>query len=138
MRGAGPARQSLGLAPSFETGRHAGARGQPFFRLAALGCVSAAMLSSATAQDAKPDVVEVHGKPLPLSCAEWKQNPDGSWTSIGALLVGTDTLKNVTLRAGKETKVLDEKCRNPGSSAPPAQGLSPAKHDRQKARPAAG
>ena len=63
------------------------------------------------ASDAKQDTVEVHGKALQLSCAEWKRNLDGSWTSIGALLVGADTLTNVTLRGAKETKALEEKCQ---------------------------
>ena len=81
-------------------------------RLAVLLSVSTAMISVALAQDAqqpKPDTVEVHGKALPLSCAEWRRNQDRSWTSIGALLVGTETM-NVTLRGPKETKVLEEKC----------------------------
>jgi hypothetical protein len=84
----------------------------PMLRLAILLSVSTAMISAALAQDAqqpKPDTVEVHGKALPLSCAEWRRNQDRSWTSIGALLVGTETM-NVTLRGPKETKVLEAKC----------------------------
>jgi hypothetical protein len=80
-------------------------------RLAALPFLFIAMSSAAMAEDAqqsKQDTVEVHGKALPLSCAEWKRAPDGSWTSIGALLVGTETM-TVTLR-GKDTKALEAKC----------------------------
>jgi hypothetical protein len=80
-------------------------------RLAALLFLCIAMSSAAMAQDAqqsKQDTVEVHGEALQLSCAKWKRDPDGSWTSIGALLVGTETM-NMTLR-GKETKVLEAKC----------------------------
>ena len=64
----------------------------------------------------KPDTVEVHGKALTLSCAEWKRNQDGSWTSTGPLLVGTDTVNSVTLHGAKETNVLEAKCAN--GSAP--------------------
>jgi hypothetical protein len=85
-------------------------------RVTALLWVSIAMQGVAIAEDAKPDTVQVHGKSLVLSCAEWKRNQDGSWTSISPLLVGTETLTNVTLRA-KETKVLETKCGN--ASSPP-------------------
>ncbi len=68
-------------------------------RVTALLWVSIAMQGAAIAEDAKPDTVQVHGKSLVLSCAEWKRNQDGSWTSISPLLVGTETLTNVTLRA---------------------------------------
>ena len=85
-------------------------------RVTALLWVSIAMQSAAIAEDAKQDTIEVHGKSLQLSCAEWKRNPDGSWTSIGAILVGTETLNEVTLRGAKETNVLEAKCRNPSSS----------------------
>lgn len=107
-------------------------------RVTALLSVSIAMQTAAMAEDAKPqDTVEVHGKALQLSCAEWKRNQDGSWTSIGALLVGTDTLKNVTLRDGKETKVLDAKCQNPSSpSATPSQSSDTTPHTRHKYHPA--
>jgi hypothetical protein len=106
-------------------------------RVTALLSVCIAMQTAAMAEDAKPDTVEVHGKALQLSCAEWKRNQDGSWTSIGALLVGTDTLKNVTLRDGKETKVLDAKCQNPsGPSATPAQSSDTTRHTRHKDHPA--
>ena len=50
--------------------------------------VSIAMQGAAIADDDKQDVVQVHGKALQLSCAEWRRNQDGSWTSIGPLLVG--------------------------------------------------
>lgn len=39
------------------------------------------MVGAAIAEDAKQDTVQVHGKSLVLSCAEWKRNEDGSWTS---------------------------------------------------------
>jgi hypothetical protein len=93
------------------------------------------------ANDAKQDTVEVHGKALQLSCAEWKRNQDGSWTSIGALLVGSDTLNNVTLR-GADTKVLQEKCQ--GGSTPaaaPAQSGDSTRHTKRRnhgANPADG
>ena len=73
-------------------------------RMTALLWVSIAMQGAAMAEDAKQDTVQVHGKSLVLSCAEWKRNEDGSWTSIGPLLVGTNTLNDVTLRGAKETK----------------------------------
>ena len=77
------------------------------------------MQTAAMAQgEPKPDTVPVHGKPLTLSCAEWKRNPDGSWTSTGPLLVGTDTVNNVTLRGAKDTNVLETKC---GNGAAPAR-----------------
>ena len=102
----------------------------PMLRATALICVSIAMQSAAMAEDAKPDTVQVHGKPLQLSCAEWKRNQDGSWTSIGPLLVGTDTVNDVILRGAKDTKVLEDKCRNPSSApaAAPTQAASPARH----------
>ena len=111
-------------------------------RATALLWVSIAMQGVALAEDAKPDTVEVHGKSLLLSCAEWKRNHDGSWTSIGSLLVGTDTLTNVTLRDGKEIKILDAKCENPSSpSAAPSQSDDKTQHTRRRhppADPAAG
>ena len=67
-------------------------------RVSALLWVFIAMQGAAIAEDDKQDTVQVHGKSLPLSCAEWKRNQDGSWTSTGPLLVGTDTLTDVTLR----------------------------------------
>ncbi|HEY1782337.1 MAG TPA: hypothetical protein VGG79_18250 [Roseiarcus sp.] len=81
-------------------------------RLAALLSLSIAMSGAALAQDAqqpKRDTVEVRGKSLPLSCAEWRRNQDRSWTSVGELLVGSEAM-NVTLRGPKETKVLEAKC----------------------------
>ena len=83
------------------------------------------------AEDAKQDTVEVHGKSLQLSCAEWKRNQDGSWTSTGPLLVGTDTVNNVTLRGAKETKPLEAKCGNAAApSVTPAQSAEPTRHAR--------
>jgi hypothetical protein len=94
-------------------------------RVTALFWISIAMLGAAMAQDAKQDAkedtVQVHGKSLALSCAEWKRNQDGSWTSIGPLLVGTDTVTSATLR-GKETSALEAKC---GSGASPVAKSSP-------------
>ena len=111
------------------------AKAPSVLRFSALLCISLAMQTAAMAQNAnetKQDSVEVHGKALQLSCAEWKRNQDGSWTSIGALLVGSDTLNNVTLR-GAETKVLQEKCE-PGSTpaaAPTPRGDS-TRHSKRK------
>jgi hypothetical protein len=63
-------------------------------RVAALLSVAIAMQGVAIAeddkQDSKQDTVQVHGKSLQLSCAEWKRNQDGSWTSTGPLLVCVD------------------------------------------------
>jgi hypothetical protein len=97
-----------------------------------------AMQSVAFAEDDKPDTVEVKGKSLVLSCAEWKRNQDGSWTSTGSLLVGTETVPEVTLRGAKETKVLEEKCQNgssPAAAAPtPTRDCSQEKHSRHGCR----
>jgi hypothetical protein len=95
------------------------------FRVIALLSIAVAMQTAARAQEApKPDTVPVHGKALALSCAEWKRNQDGSWTSTGPLLVGTDTVNNVILRGAKDTNVLEAKC---GSGASPA--AKPARTD---------
>ena len=114
-------------------------------RVAALLCISFAMQTAAMAEgasDAKQDTVEVHGKALQLSCAEWKRNQDGSWTSIGALLVGADTLTNVTLRGAKETKALEEKCQVGSTpAAAPAQSGDSTRHTKRRnhgANPADG
>jgi hypothetical protein len=88
------------------------------FQVTTLLLIAIAMQTAANAEeDAKPDTVAVHGKPLTLSCAEWKRNQDGSWISTGPLLVGTETVNSVTLRGAKDTNVLEAKC---GSGAPPA------------------
>jgi hypothetical protein len=106
-------------------------------RVTALLWVSIAMQGAAIAEDAKQDTVQVHGKSLVLSCAEWKRNEDGSWTSIGPLLVGTNTLNDVTLRGAKETKVLEEKCRNAsGPSATPSRSGDSTRHMRHRHGPA--
>ena len=73
-------------------------------RVTALLLVSIAMQGAAIAEDDKQDTVQVHGKSLPLSCAEWKRNQDGSWTNLSPLLVGTEILTNVTLRGAKESE----------------------------------
>jgi hypothetical protein len=106
-------------------------------RVAALLEISFAMLGAAAAQDskegAKEDTVEVRGKSLALSCAEWKRNPDGSWTSTGPLLVGTDTVNSVTLRGAKDTNVLEAKCANGSSPAvAPARSDDSTKHARHR------
>jgi hypothetical protein len=102
-------------------------------RLAVLLSVFIAMTSVAMAQDAqeaKPDTVEVHGKALALSCAEWKRNPDRSWTSIGELMVGAEAM-NVTLRGGKETSVLEAKCGGDQEPiATPVKSAEPVRHAR--------
>jgi hypothetical protein len=106
-------------------------------RATTLLSVFIAIEGAAMADDAKPPTVEVHGKALQLSCAEWKRNQDGSWSSLGALLVGTETM-DVTLRGAKETKVLEEKCGNGSTpSVTPAQSDKPTRHARHTYRPAA-
>ena len=106
----------------------------PMLRVAMLLSVFAAMQGVAMAEDAKEDkqdTVEVHGKSLTLSCAEWKHNQDGSWTSTGPLLVGTETVNEVTLRGAKETKNLETKCGNGSTpSVTPAQSAEPTRHAR--------
>jgi hypothetical protein len=91
------------------------------------------MHGAAAAEDEKQDTVQVHGKSLTLSCAEWKRNQDGSWTNTSPLLVGTDTVTNVTLRGAKETNVLETKCAN-GSTPPaaPARSDDATKHGRRR------
>jgi hypothetical protein len=102
-------------------------------RFAALLCLSIAMSSAAMAQDAqqsKQDTVEVHGKALQLSCAEWKRNPDRSWTSIGELQVGTEAM-NVTLHGPTETKTLEAKCGDTQDPiVTPAKSAEPTRHAR--------
>src|SRR5580704_13419346 len=104
------------------------------FRVTALLSTIIAMHTAAIAQEeAKPDTVLVHGKPLTLSCAEWKRNQDGSWTSTGPLLVGTDTVNNVILRGAKDTNVLEAKCGSGAApAAKPAATEDPTKHARHK------
>jgi hypothetical protein len=106
-------------------------------RVAALLWVLIAMHAAAAAEDDKQDTVQVHGKSLTLSCAEWKRNQDGSWTSTGPLLVGTDTVTNVTLRGAKETNVLETKCGGGSSpAAAPARSDDATKHARHRHRSA--
>ena len=76
-----------------------------------------AMHAAAVAEEDKQDTVQVHGKSLTLSCAEWKRNQDGSWINTGPLLVGTDTVTSVTLRGAKETQALETKCANGSKSS---------------------
>ena len=106
-------------------------------RVAVLLGISLAMLGAAAAQDAKEDAkqdtVQVRGKSLVLSCAEWKRNQDGSWTNTGPLLVGTDTVTNVTLRGAKETNALEAKCANGSSlAAKPSPSDESTKHARHR------
>jgi hypothetical protein len=89
-------------------------------RVTALFWIVVALQVAAMAQEAqkpKEDVVQVHGHALPLSCAEWKRNQDGSWTNVGPLLVGTEAVKEVTLRGAKETGALEAKCQSGSSGA---------------------
>jgi hypothetical protein len=104
------------------------------FRVTALVLSVIAMPTAASAQeDAKPDTVLVHGRPLTLSCAEWKRNQDGSWTSTGPLLVGTETVNNATLRGAKDTNVLEAKCGSGAApAAKPAGTEDPTKHGGHK------
>ena len=111
-------------------------RATPMLRVAALLSVSIAMQCAAMAEEPpKQDTVQVHGKSLVLSCAEWKRNADGSWSSIGPLLVGTSTVNDVILRGAKETKVLEEKCGNGPPAALPPKGDS-TRHMRHMHGPA--
>ena len=115
-------------------------------RIAALLLVSTAMQGVAIAQDAnkdaKQDTVEVRGKSLTLSCAEWKRNQDGSWTNVSPLQVGTDVVTSVTLRGATATKSLEGKCRNAAlpTGAPPPSGDATrhVKHVRHSAGPPPG
>jgi hypothetical protein len=106
-------------------------QGNAMFRFAALFGIFIATLGAAVAQDAKDakqDAVTVHGKSLALSCAEWKRNQDGSWTSTGPLLVGTDTVNNVILR-GKDAQTLEGKCGGgSATTAKPTPKDDPTKH----------
>src|SRR5277367_1643242 len=99
-------------------------------RVTALLCGFIAMQTAAIAEeDAKEETVQVRGKALTLSCAEWKRNQDGSWVSTGPLLVGTETVNSVTLRGAKDTNVLEAKCSGaPPSAAKPARTDEPTKH----------
>ena len=111
-------------------------------RVTALLWVSIAMQGVAIAEDAKQDTVQVHGKSLTLSCAEWKRNQDGSWTNISPLLVGTEIVTSVTLRGAKETKALEAKCRSASSSpdtpSPSGDQTRHMKHMHHPAEPAEG
>ena len=114
-------------------------------RATALISVLIALAGAAFAQqnatpEAKPDTVQVHGKALLLSCAEWSRNGDGSWTNVGPLLVGEETVKEVTLR-GANARPLEQKCANGArSSASPAPGGEPTRHKHRHgpAQPADG
>ena len=106
-----------------------GARATPMLRTTTLVSVLIGLPGAAFAQTAapepKPDTVQVHGKALLLSCPEWTRNTDGSWTNVGPLLVGEETVKEVTLR-GAPARPLEQKCANGAPSpAPPAPGRKP-------------
>jgi hypothetical protein len=104
-------------------------KADPMLRAAALLWIFLAMMGAAVAQDTKPDTVQVHGKALALSCAEWKRNPDGSWVSTGPLLVGAETVNSVTLHGAKETSALETKCANGASPvAKSSPSDDPTKH----------
>jgi hypothetical protein len=111
-------------------------QGNAIVGVAALLGIFIAMPGVAVAQDdkdAKEDTVQVHGKSLTLSCAEWKRNQDGSWTSTGPLLVGTDTVNNVTLRGAKETNGLEAKCGSGAApAAKPSQSEDTTKHGKHR------
>jgi hypothetical protein len=101
-------------------------------RVPALFWIVAALPVAAMAQEAqqpKEGVVQVHGHALQLSCAEWRRNQDGSWTNVGPLLVGKETVKEVTLRGAKETGALEAKCQNGSSAvAKPQRGGAQTQH----------
>lgn len=110
-------------------------------RIAALFVVSIGTLGVAVAQetkqDAKPETVEVHGKALTLSCAEWKRNQDGTWTNISPLQVGTEVVTSVTLRGATATKSLEGKCgvaARPSDTPPPRRDA--ARHMKHMRHPA--
>jgi hypothetical protein len=115
-------------------------------RVTALLSVFIATQSAAIAQDAnkdaKQDTVQVHGKSLTLSCAEWKRNQDGTWTNISPLQVGTEVVTSVTLRGASATKSLEGKCRNaalPSGAAPPSgDATRHMKHMRHSGGPGEG
>jgi hypothetical protein len=111
-------------------------------RVAAIVSIAIAAHGVAAAQEAKPDTVEVHGKALMLSCAEWRRNQDGSWTNTGPLLVGEETVKQVTLRGAKETSVLEAKCgggSSPAAAQPPSDDSKKhARHRHHSAEPSDG
>jgi hypothetical protein len=91
------------------------AKAPSMFRFPASILILIALQGVAMAQEdqqPKQDTVDVHGHPLQLSCAEWRRNMDGSWSNVGPLLVGTDTVKDVTLRGAKQTGALETKCGN--------------------------
>jgi hypothetical protein len=109
-----------------------GDKANPMLRVTAVLWVLIAMHAAVAAEDDKEDkqdTVQVHGKALTLSCAEWKHNQDGSWTNTSPLLVGTETVTSVTLRGAKDTNVLESKCAS-GSrpAAAPAHSDDAPKH----------
>jgi len=113
--------------------RISGCEASSMLRVAAIFSIAIAAHGVALAQDAKPDTVEVHGKALMLSCAEWRRNQDGSWANTAPLLVGEETVKQVTLRGAKETNVLETKCGSGSSrAAVPAPSDDSKKHARHR------
>ncbi len=105
--------------------------------LLALFATAGAALAQAPpqGQPPKPDTVPVHGKELLLSCAEWSRNGDGSWSNVGPLMVGDETVKSVTLRS----PILEQKCGNGApATAPASDAPKPHKHKRGAPPPASG
>jgi hypothetical protein len=97
-----------------------------------------AAFAQAAAPEPKTDTVQVHGNALTLSCPEWSRNQDGSWTNVGPLLVGEETVKEVTLR-GANAKPLEQKCENGGgssASSAPAEKPRHQHHQHGSAQPA--
>ncbi len=86
-----------------------------------------AAFAQAAAPAQKTDTVQVHGKALTLSCAEWSRQPDGSWTNVGPLLVGEETVKEVTLRGANATP-LEQKCEYGGGSSASSAPAEKPKH----------
>ncbi len=99
----------------------------------------AAAFAQAAPPEPKGDTVQVHGKALPLSCAEWSRQPDGSWNNVGPLLVGEETVKAVTLR-GAAARPLEQKCNGAALPTPAAAPAEKPKHSHHHgaAQPANG
>lgn len=102
------------------------------FRAPVFFWIVAALPVAAVAQEAEQpkEVVQVHGHSLQLSCSEWRHNQDGSWTNVAPLLVGKETVKDVTLRGAKETGALEAKCQNGSSAVVKPVGADQTRHTR--------
>jgi hypothetical protein len=103
-------------------------------RVTALFWIAVALQVPAMAQEPqqpKEETVQVHGHALQLSCSKWKRNQDGSWINVESLLVGTETVKDVTLRGAKETGALEAKCQSGSAAAvAPQPGGNLTRHTR--------